>query len=285
MPLILLLFGCPVTIPHLHALTSLIFIHNICETFPAGSLRLNSRGQLIHETMAGIALETNQIPWESLLLMDEHTGGADLHPALRRSLVPAPLRIGSASTSPSQYQSPSPPISPAPTLLVSVQTHHHTRSMSGKLSLHEYRRKLSHPDAQDGTTTVPRRMLKRKPKTTNLNNRQGNTIPLSPPATPPVSASPFSPSRPVSPILELEHLTFSSGYNNASNTATSCEVSPIDGTFLDFERATPQSTLTQNYHLYEAPAGNKSQYRTLVSKSDQYFLYMAIYLYPALIYS
>ncbi|OAL75418.1 hypothetical protein A7D00_1017 [Trichophyton violaceum] len=217
--------------------------------------------------MAGIALETNQIPWESLLLMDEHTGGADLHPALRRSLVPAPLRIGSASTSPSQYQSPSPPISPAPTLLVSVQTHHHTRSMSGKLSLHEYRRKLSHPDAQDGTTTVPRRMLKRKPKTTNLNNRQGNTIPLSPPATPPASASPFEPSRPVSPILELEHLTFSSGYKNASNTATSCEVSPIDGTFLDFERATPQSTLTQN-HLDKAPAEYKSQYRTLTTIRD-----------------
>ncbi|KAF3899651.1 hypothetical protein GTR04_3143 [Trichophyton interdigitale] len=217
--------------------------------------------------MAGIALETNQIPWESLLLMDEHTGGADLHHALRRSLVPAPLRIGSASTSPSQYQSPSPPISPAPTLLVSVQTHHHTRSMSGKLSLHEYRRKLSHPDAQDGTTTVPKRMLKRKPKTTNLNNRQANTIPLSPPATPPVSASPFSPSQPVSPILELEHLAFGSGYNNASNTATSCEVSPIDGTFLDFERATPQSTLAQN-HLYEAPAENKSQYRTLTTLRD-----------------
>ncbi|EFE33587.1 uncharacterized protein ARB_07532 [Trichophyton benhamiae CBS 112371] len=234
--------------------------------------------------MAGVALETNQIPWESLLLMDEHTCGADLHSSLRRSLIPAPLRIGSPSTSPSQYQSPSPPISPAPTLLVSVQTPLHTRSMSGKLSLHEYRRKLSHPDAQDGTTTVPRRMLKRKPKTTNLNNRQGNTIPLSPPATPPASASPFEPSRPVSPILELDHLTFSSGYNNASNTATSCEVSPIDGTFLDFERATPQSKLTQN-HLFEAPAGNKSQHRTLVSKSDQYFSYVYLSLSPVLIYS
>ncbi|EFQ97316.1 hypothetical protein MGYG_00357 [Nannizzia gypsea CBS 118893] len=217
--------------------------------------------------MAGISLQTNQIPWESLLLMDEHTGGADIQPALRRSLLPAPLRIGSASTSSSHYQTPSPPISPAPTLLVSVQTPQHTRSMSGKLSLHEYRRKLSHPEADDGTTIAPRRMLKRKPKTTNLNNRQGNTIPLSPPATPPAPPSFFTPSPPVSPILVPDHLIFGSGYSNASDLVRSCEVSPIDESFSDFGRTTPQNTLTQNY-LYEAPADNKSQYRTLTTLRD-----------------
>ncbi|KAM5473222.1 hypothetical protein MferCBS49748_001032 [Microsporum ferrugineum] len=214
-------------------------------------------------------MELSQITWESLLLMDGHRDGADTQPTLRRSLLPAPLRIGSVSTSPSQYgsyRSPSPPISPAPTLLVSVQTPQHTRSMSGQLSLHEYRRKLSHPDVQGGTTAAPRRMLKRKPKTINLNNRQGNPTPLSPPATPPAPDA-LAPSPPLSPDLISEHLTFSPGYSNASNPARSCEVSPIDGSFLDFLRTTPYSPLTEN-HPYDALIENKTPHWTLTTLRD-----------------
>ncbi|KAK2872067.1 hypothetical protein FQN49_002585 [Arthroderma sp. PD_2] len=211
-------------------------------------------------------MELNQVTWESLLSMDDQTVGVNNQPGLRRSLLPAPLRIGSASTSPSQYQAPSPPLSPAPTLLVSVQAAEHTRSMSGKLSLHEYRRKLSHPDVESGTTAAPRRRLKRKPKAVNLNSRQGNTIPLSPPATPPLQVS-FVPSPPISPDLISEHRTFSPGYSNASNLSRSCDVSPINENFLDIVRTTPQDNLTHN-HSYEASTYNKPQYRALTTLRD-----------------
>ncbi|OAT07588.1 hypothetical protein, variant 1 [Blastomyces gilchristii SLH14081] len=84
----------------------------------------------------------------------------------------------------------SPPVSPAPTVLVSLRTIS-SGQVSGRLSLHEYRKTLSRPQLDEQSAPGPRRTLRRKPKTLNLTVFRPPRAPPSPPATP-ISASQIS---------------------------------------------------------------------------------------------
>ncbi|OAX84935.1 hypothetical protein ACJ72_00688 [Emergomyces africanus] len=99
----------------------------------------------------------------------------------------------------------SPPLSPAPTLLVSLHTIG-TGQVSGGLSLHEYRKNLSRPQLDEPLSPGPRRTLRRKPKALNLNVVRSLKAPLSPPPTP-VSVSSISPSSSVESLQSYRSLT------------------------------------------------------------------------------
>ncbi|WEW60680.1 hypothetical protein PRK78_006167 [Emydomyces testavorans] len=100
------------------------------------------------------------------------------------NLVPPPLRprAVSTTTTPSVH---SPPLSPNPTVFVSLQFVEPGTTASGNLSLQQYRRSLSRSRPDLTTASLPARSLKRKPKALNLNtNCAPRTLP-SPPLTPP----------------------------------------------------------------------------------------------------
>ncbi|OJD21642.1 hypothetical protein ACJ73_07017 [Blastomyces percursus] len=113
----------------------------------------------------------------------------DEHQHLRSySDVPVPLPLFSPVPVRRTCSAPisrpgSPPLSPAPTVLVSLRTIS-TGKVSGGLSLHEYRRTLSRPQLDEQSAPGPRRTLRRKPKALNLNVVRSPRAPPSPPATP-----------------------------------------------------------------------------------------------------
>ncbi|EEP80541.1 predicted protein [Uncinocarpus reesii 1704] len=103
-------------------------------------------------------------------------------PLLAGNLVPLPLRprLNSRKTPPPAF---SPPLSPTPTLFVSLQLAEPGKPVSGNLSLHRYRESLSRP-RPEVTDPPPARSLKRKPKALNLSTGCVPRTPPSPPPTP-----------------------------------------------------------------------------------------------------
>ncbi|OJD11943.1 hypothetical protein AJ78_07392 [Emergomyces pasteurianus Ep9510] len=99
----------------------------------------------------------------------------------------------------------SPPLSPAPTVLVSLHTIGSGQA-SGGLSLHEYRKNLSHPQLDEPLSPGPRRTLRRKPKALNLNVVRSPKVPPSPPPSP-ISVPSIYPSSSVESLQSCQSLT------------------------------------------------------------------------------
>ncbi|ODH47983.1 hypothetical protein GX48_05915 [Paracoccidioides brasiliensis] len=99
------------------------------------------------------------------------------------------------------------PLSPAPTVLVSLRAIGCSQASSSGLSLHQYRKNLSCPSLDEAYTTTlgPRRPLRRKPKALNLNLVRSREItPL--PSVTPLSTSPVSPSRSSAELVQTAQL-------------------------------------------------------------------------------
>lgn len=137
-------------------------------------------------------------------------GSVDEYQHLRSYLdVPVPLPLFSPVPVRRTRSAPisrpvSPPLSPAPTVLVSLHSIDNVQA-SGGLSLHEYRKNLSRPQLDGPFTPGPRRTLRRKPKTLNLNVVRSPKAPPSPPPTP-ISVSPISPSGSVESLRPCQSL-------------------------------------------------------------------------------
>ncbi|KAI1996618.1 hypothetical protein LOZ53_000978 [Ophidiomyces ophidiicola] len=104
-------------------------------------------------------------------------------PSMCGSLVPSPLCPHPPSTT-STVPSPSPPLSPTPTVFASFNLAEPIERASGSVSRHRYRKSLSHSGPDSNATHTPPRSLKRKPKALNLNIRFFPRTPPSPPPTP-----------------------------------------------------------------------------------------------------
>lgn len=127
-------------------------------------------------------------------------GGADRHvDALTdssHSLPLFPFSLPPSDTSPSRHSPYSPPVSPSPTVLVSLHMIEPSQTVSGSLSLHEYRKYLSGPQLDVSAPQTPRRTLKRKAKALNLNGTRSAGVPPSPPPSPTTSHPPNCPLSP-----------------------------------------------------------------------------------------
>ncbi|PGH07552.1 hypothetical protein AJ79_06222 [Helicocarpus griseus UAMH5409] len=173
--------------------------------------------------------------------------------------VPVPLPLFSPVPSYRSHSTPithpfSPPLSPAPTVLVSLHPVERRQASSG-LSLHEYRKNLSRPQAEEPLNLGPRRTLKRKPKALNLNVFRSPVIPPSPPPTP-LSMSRVSSSSSLSSLQSISWLQpledevlnqeragspKDSPYSNPVDTVRSPNTTPQSTTLYNTSSQQPQT--------------------------------------------